>query len=145
MRLGTGTTYCAQSQGLADDGSEKAVVSQAGTESTTFWRRSMGGLRLIAGEQAWWAISGGLAARLPTDAVTDSDASPELWVDTLRGRALVPEAVSALSSAGFFTEARGTYALTVLTATNCNLGCAYCFQNVAPPSPVCQAEVRHPF
>lgn len=94
----------------------------------------MGGLRLIAGEQAWWAISGGLAARLPTDAVTDSDASPELWVDTLRGRALVPEAVSALSSAGFFTEARGTYALTVLTATNCNLGCAYCFQNVAPPS-----------
>jgi len=46
---------------------------------------------------------------------------------------------------GFFEpEPSQTYAVTVLTATACNLGCFYCFQNTAPPRPGSFAPPRIP-
>ncbi|WP_327389393.1 radical SAM protein [Streptomyces microflavus] len=78
-------------------------------------------LRLLAGEDCWWAVSGTRTARLPKHAVTQTS-----------GRnILVPEALDALNAQRFFRAApRDTYAVTVLTATACNLGCNYCFQNL---------------
>ena len=47
--------------------------------------------------------------------------------------ALRPEVRASLDAAGIDDPpALPEYALTVLTATACNLGCGYCFQNVAP-------------
>lgn len=78
-------------------------------------------LRLLRGTDCWWAVYGTKSARLPAHAVTQ----------TSDGRRLVAEALSALTTQGFFhVPPRETYAVTVLTATACNLGCNYCFQNV---------------
>lgn len=49
-------------------------------------------------------------------------------------KTLVREAYTALESQQFFRPTRNTsYAITVLTATACNLGCSYCFQNLGLP------------
>lgn len=82
------------------------------------------GIRLLRGSDCWWVVRDGTFARLPTHAATEG----------LYGVALVPEAYTALDDQQFFAESPdSTYAVTVLTATACNLGCAYCFQNTAPP------------
>lgn len=71
-------------------------------------------VRLLAGETGWWAVCGSRVARLPEEAVIEGQ---------LRGTAR-----SELADAGFLlVPDRSTYAVTVLTATACNLGCAYCF------------------
>lgn len=92
-------------------------------------------LRLIEGRDGWWALAGRSAARLPRQAVASSgDVLSGLGrgVDGERGLALSADAISALDSGGFFaTAANDNYAVTVLTATACNLGCNYCFQNTA--------------
>ncbi|MFB9722082.1 radical SAM protein [Planobispora longispora] len=44
---------------------------------------------------------------------------------------LTPSAARRLAEMGLFRTSRPkTYSLTVLTSTDCNLGCGYCFQNV---------------
>jgi len=35
-----------------------------------------------------------------------------------------------------YRDRTGRYSLTVLTATACNLGCGYCFENIAADPPV---------
>ncbi len=90
-------------------------------------------LRLLSGNGCWWAVEGDNVARLPMEAV----------VDDCNGRRLVPDARVALEGQGFFDRRpRTAYAVTVLTATACNLGCAYCFQNTALPEPGSQAPPR---
>lgn len=78
--------------------------------------------RLLRGRDGWWWILGKKIARLPEEGV--------------EGDELVPEAREALEAQAFFDdEETPTYAITVLTATACNLGCWYCFQNTAAPPP----------
>ncbi|MFC6085106.1 radical SAM protein [Sphaerisporangium aureirubrum] len=74
--------------------------------------------RVLRGEHGWWFLGPGGVARLK-----DGHLTPDL---TLR-----PAAERSLRERGLFDlPAYRTYSLTVLTSTNCNLGCAYCFQNV---------------
>jgi uncharacterized protein len=64
-------------------------------------------------------------------------------VDHERGRVLSAEAASALHEAQFFAvKPVSNYAVTVLTATACNLGCNYCFQNTAMADPGSHAPPR---
>ncbi|WP_432927914.1 radical SAM protein [Microbispora sp. CA-135349] len=73
--------------------------------------------RVIGGERGWWFLGPGGIARLKPNHLT-----PE--------RELRPQAERALRERGLFAPpAYRSYSLTVLTSTNCNLGCAYCFQN----------------
>lgn len=78
-----------------------------------------GDLRLVEGADAVWAIARGeKRARLPKTAL-DADG------------ALQPAVTARLADAGFFRPAdKRPYAVTVLPATACNLGCAYCYQNL---------------
>jgi len=74
--------------------------------------------RTIKGCDSWWCLHGSRIARLPPWAVRDEGKL------TLAGKL-------ALRAQGFFAESvENTYYLTVVTTTSCNLGCAYCFQNV---------------
>lgn len=94
----------------------------------------MSKLRLIPASTGWWALSDSRAARLPEYGVRPSAATPEdpTGYDPERQLRLTVEAQAALSAAGFFTsKPNDNYAVTVLTATACNLGCNYCFQNLA--------------
>jgi uncharacterized protein len=76
-------------------------------------------------------IDGKRISRLPLDAVIAGE--------------LAPEAREALDARGFFAPVPSTtYAITVLTATACNLGCFYCFQNTAAPPPGSFAPPRIP-
>lgn len=94
-------------------------------------------LRLIRGGDCWWALFGSKVARLPLRAVLPVDAplpggGGRGLIDVERHRSLSAAAAAALSSAGFFDLPRpDNYAVTILTATACNLGCNYCFQNTA--------------
>ncbi len=76
-------------------------------------------MELSEGANGWWCRHGSdLVALLPPEAVHD-------------GR-IEPVVERELERAGFYaTSERDTYYLTVLPSTSCNLGCAYCFQNVA--------------
>ncbi|WP_346113589.1 radical SAM protein [Nonomuraea maheshkhaliensis] len=76
----------------------------------------------MRGRQSWWCLHGSRIAKLPLDAVTTDDL----------GRRQVSDAVrTTMERGGFFRDRKAdTYSLTVLTNTGCNLGCAYCFQNV---------------
>lgn len=77
------------------------------------------GERVLRGERNWWFLGPGGVARLGTRHLT---------VDG----ALRPDAQRQLRDRGLLTTARvRSYALTVLTSTDCNLGCGYCFQNTA--------------
>lgn len=73
-------------------------------------------LRLVPGMlEGWWCIFGPKVARLPGVAVDDGH--------------LTDEARNALEARDFFAQSKEPFAVTMLTATSCNLGCAYCFQN----------------
>lgn len=73
-------------------------------------------IRIIPTNDGWWCTAPGQAALLPPDAYIDGQ--------------LVEEARSALAAHGFFRDKVTEFSVTVLTATTCNLGCAYCFQNL---------------
>lgn len=75
--------------------------------------------RLIRGEHGWWFLGpGGRAQVAPTDVTADGMLTPATE-RVLRDRGL------------FDAKPITTYSLTVLTTTHCNLGCGYCFQNLA--------------
>ncbi|WP_062209196.1 radical SAM protein [Streptomyces sp. NBRC 109706] len=77
------------------------------------------GARLLPGAKNWWFLGPGGVARL-----RDGHVTPE--------GALRPDARRQLRESGLLaTTAVRSYALTVLTSTHCNLGCGYCFQNIA--------------
>jgi uncharacterized protein len=73
--------------------------------------------RIIRGGQGWWFVGPGGTARLSPQDVTED-------------ACLRPDVERVLRAKGLFrqNEYRG-YSLTVLTSTDCNLGCGYCFQN----------------
>ena len=75
--------------------------------------------RVIKGADNWWFLGpGGIAKIRPRHL----DPAGEL----------LPEAQAYLQTAGLYdAPPRAAYSLTVLTSTDCNLGCAYCFQNTA--------------
>ncbi|MGE5830889.1 MAG: radical SAM protein [Micromonosporaceae bacterium] len=76
--------------------------------------------RLLKGAYGWWYLGTSKPVRLGPAAVDE------------RGN-LRPEVARQIDSAGVNNRPSGVgYALTVLTATTCNLGCGYCFQNVGP-------------
>lgn len=75
--------------------------------------------RLIKGAENWWFLGPGGIAKIRAQHL---DAAGEL----------LPLAQAQLRAAGLYeAPAHRAYALTVLTSTDCNLGCAYCFQNTA--------------
>jgi uncharacterized protein len=76
--------------------------------------------RLIPTEDGWWCTTNGKAAHLPPGAGVNGE--------------LTDAAFQALAEAGFFGEEASRYAVTVLTATSCNLGCGYCLQNTGQSS-----------
>ncbi|WP_326665469.1 radical SAM protein [Streptomyces sp. NBC_00385] len=77
------------------------------------------GARLIQADRGWWFLgAGGYALMRPGQVGQDG---------TLR-----PSAERYLREAGLYDVRPYTsYSLTVLTSTDCNLGCGYCFQNTA--------------
>lgn len=73
--------------------------------------------RILRGERNWWFLGPGGVARLRTRHLTADG--------TLR-----PATERLLADRGLLTAAPvRSYSLTVLTSTDCNLGCGYCFQN----------------
>jgi uncharacterized protein len=73
--------------------------------------------RILQGARNWWFLGAGGTARLGAGHLTDEG--------TLR-----PAAERHLRESGLLTSAPDrSYSLTVLTSTDCNLGCGYCFQN----------------
>jgi uncharacterized protein len=76
--------------------------------------------RLLRGAHGWWYL-GGHKLLLLGDGAVDSGG---------RLRPVVAHRLNAMEVNG--PAPRPAYSLTVLTATACNLGCAYCFQNTAP-------------
>lgn len=75
--------------------------------------------RLLRGECGWWYLAEKKLLLLNPNAVDAGD-----------GR-LRPEVDERLRTAGVNDPGpRPPYSLTVLTTTTCNLGCAYCFQNI---------------
>ncbi len=73
--------------------------------------------RIIRGKSHWWFLGPGGVARLHARHLTG-------------GGTLTPPAESYLREEGLFEVKEPTvYTLTVLTSTDCNLGCGYCFQN----------------
>lgn len=75
--------------------------------------------RLLKGAECWWYLGPRGIAQLRDEHLDGNGA-------------LTPSARGRLTEAGLCRRSRiGVYALTVLTSTACNLGCSYCFQNVA--------------
>jgi uncharacterized protein len=75
--------------------------------------------RVIRGRNNWWFLGPGGTARLHARHLT---AEGEL----------TPDALLHLRERGLLAAKEPSiYSLTVLTSTNCNLGCGYCFQNTA--------------
>ncbi|MET8826365.1 radical SAM protein [Streptomyces sp. NPDC004610] len=88
----------------------------SGTQSVSI---PAAGARLIRAERGWWFLGGGGYALMRPGQV-----GPD---GTLR-----PSAERYLREAGLYDVRPYTsYSLTVLTSTDCNLGCGYCFQNTA--------------
>jgi uncharacterized protein len=78
-----------------------------------------GGARILRGSRNWWFLApNGAVARLRDGHLT-------------AGGTLRPDAERQLRERGLLGSAPlpRTYSLTVLTSTQCNLGCGYCFQN----------------
>lgn len=75
--------------------------------------------RVLRGERNWWFLGPGGVAKLYSSHIS-SDGGPSA------------EAAEWLRAQGMYRKAeRKAYSLTVLTTTHCNLGCSYCFQNLA--------------
>lgn len=75
------------------------------------------GARILRGEKNYWFLGPGGVARLRAGQVT-------------AGGTLPPGVERALRDKGLFSSNQDhIYSLTVLTSTDCNLGCGYCFQN----------------
>jgi uncharacterized protein len=73
--------------------------------------------RVLAGKRYWWFLGPGGVAKIPNKEMT---ADGELR----------PQARQRLQDLGLYTSAAPrNYLLTVLTSTDCNLGCGYCSQN----------------
>lgn len=73
--------------------------------------------RLLRGADRWWFLGPGGVARLGEKHIT-----PEGTLDSL--------AEQKLRDQGLYRNRKiNAYGLTVLTSTDCNLGCGYCFQN----------------
>jgi uncharacterized protein len=73
--------------------------------------------RLVPGRDAWWFLGTGGVVRMAKRHVTESGD-------------LQPETKRRLQELGLYAKSSPRYyALTVLTSTDCNLGCGYCFQN----------------
>jgi len=78
--------------------------------------------RIIRGKDNWWFLGPGGVARLYPKHLTSEGA-------------LTPSAERHLRDNGLFTGKKApSYTLTVLTSTDCNLGCGYCFQNTGQDS-----------
>lgn len=76
-------------------------------------------MRLIPGRSGWWYLTATGVALVPEGLVRDG--------------ALTAAGSAAVAAAGLRETRRiRRYSLTVVTATGCNLGCPYCFQNTAP-------------
>ena len=73
--------------------------------------------RIIRGAHGWWFLGPGGIARLDERHMTEQAQLRDAARDRLREQGL------------FTAPPFQTYALTVLTSTDCNLGCGYCFQN----------------
>ncbi|HKN98688.1 MAG TPA: radical SAM protein [Pseudonocardiaceae bacterium] len=86
-------------------------------------------MRLIRGSAGWWCITRSGTALVPDSLVHQGK--------------LTHEAMRQLAAAGVgrVPDVR-RYRLTVVTATGCNLGCPYCFQNSAPARPGTFAPAR---
>lgn len=88
------------------------------------------GERLLQGRNNWWFLGPGGVARLGPQHLTDEGA-------------LRSQTRGALLKRGLLTAATGrTYSLTVLTSTDCNLGCGYCFQNTGQDRSGCWGADR---
>lgn len=75
------------------------------------------GARILRGERNWWFLGPGGVARLSARHLTADGA-------------LRPAVEQRLRDSGLCSgPRRSSYSLTVLTSTDCNLGCGYCFQN----------------
>jgi uncharacterized protein len=92
------------------------------------------GQRILPGRDGWWFLGpGGSVARLKAGHLSAQGT-------------LLPKAEQHLRDQGMFrTQTLRTYALTVLTSTDCNLGCGYCFQNTAqdPTGGTRPARIAH--
>jgi uncharacterized protein len=75
--------------------------------------------RIIRGKHNWWFLGPGGVAKLNADHLTGDGT-------------LTQAAETHLRENGLFRPMRepSYYTVTVLTSTDCNLGCAYCFQNI---------------
>jgi uncharacterized protein len=79
--------------------------------------------RLLPSTYGWWYLGGGQPVLLGPGAVDAAGTlDPAVELRLLAGGAHGPTPVRA-------------YALTALVTTACNLGCGYCFQNLAPAPP----------
>jgi len=74
--------------------------------------------RIVRGKKNLWFLGPGGLARLRAGHVTADGALTEAAETYLRERGL------------FSAREPDWYSLTVLTSTDCNLGCGYCFQNI---------------
>jgi uncharacterized protein len=75
--------------------------------------------RILEGKRNWWFLGPGGLARLRPGHLTDAGDLTEAAERHLRDKGM------------YEVKAPTKYSLTVLTSTDCNLGCGYCFQNVA--------------
>lgn len=75
----------------------------------------MTNMRIFRAPMGWWCVDYPKVAYLPSDSV--------------RSGRLTDAARRELTNKGFFDPRPALFGLTVLTATSCNLGCPYCFQN----------------
>jgi len=75
------------------------------------------GGRILKGARNWWFVGPSGIARLSSRHLTADGG-------------LTPAAEHRLAESGLLNvQAPSSYSLTVLTSTDCNLGCGYCFQN----------------
>lgn len=75
--------------------------------------------RLIRSERGWWFIGNGTWTLLRSDQV-GPDGKVSAAADTFLHQ-----------HGAYRSRTPKSFVLTVLTSTNCNLGCGYCFQNTA--------------
>jgi uncharacterized protein len=81
----------------------------------------MAAMRLVQGRSGWWCIASSGTALVPASLVC---------ADPLGAGRLTDGGRVALELTGITApKPVGSYALTVLVTTACNLGCPYCFQN----------------